>query len=365
MSVIYEISLNRTFSEAFFFNLSPINILNNFDNYLDIENSCFKTIDKNVLNNIKNKKLTLIIKLINEGDIDENGLRIFQKLLNHYGIPNDECILIHDSYRLPHTSIKNYQIHNHLYLKSGEANELDSKNKLNKSIIKNKQYRFHLPIRRFRYHRLLLLDKLYSDYPNFIDSNLVSYDINVDIDTQLNIKSLNDFDGTEIFKKYLTLTIAKFIDTNDIENLNGYGYENKDTYFNSYFTIVTETYFFESYYYISEKTFKPIAHMHPFIILGRPGIIDYLKKFGFKTFHPFIDESYDMEEDNDKRFQMVCNEITKLNELSTEELDNIMDKITDILEHNQKQLLKLGGKNKMLYNLNQYIKKNINIVNLI
>ena len=32
-----------------------------------------------------------------------------------------------------------------------------------------------------------------------------------------------------------------------------------------------------------------------------------------------------------------------------EELDNIMDKITDILEHNQKQLLKCGGKTKMLY----------------
>lgn len=340
MSVIYEISLNRTFSEAFFFNLSPINILNNFDNYLDIENSCFKTIDKNVLNNIKNKKLTLIIKLINEGDIDENGLRIFQKLLNHYGIPNDECILIHDSYRLPHTSIKNYQIHNHLYLKSGEANELDSKNKLNKSIIKNKQYRFHLPIRRFRYHRLLLLDKLYSDYPNFIDSNLVSYDINVDIDTQLNIKSLNDFDGTEIFKKYLTLTIAKFIDTNDIENLNGYGYENKDTYFNSYFTIVTETYFFESYYYISEKTFKPIAHMHPFIILGRPGIIDYLKKFGFKTFHPFIDESYDMEEDDLKRLRMIQIEIDKFANKTKEEKDDFLNNVKDICVHNQTLFLK-------------------------
>jgi hypothetical protein len=94
MSVIHEILLNTTFGEAFFFNLSPIDILNDFDNYLSIENSCFKTIDKNILNNIKNKKLTLIIKLINEGDIDDKGLQIFQKLLNHYGIPNDECILI-------------------------------------------------------------------------------------------------------------------------------------------------------------------------------------------------------------------------------------------------------------------------------
>jgi hypothetical protein len=361
MSVIHEISLNGTFDEEFCFNLSPIVILNDFDNYLNIENSCFKTIDKNILNNIKNKKLTLIIKLTNEGDIDEMALQIFQKLLNHYGIPNDECILIHDSYRLPHTSIKNYQTHTHLYSKSREANELDSKNKLNKSIIKNKQYRFHLPIRRFRYHRLLLLDKLYSNYPDFIDSNLVSYDINA----QLNIKSLNSFNGTEIFKKYLTSTIAKFIDTDNIENVDGYGYENKDTYFNSYFTIVTETYFFEPYYYISEKTFKPIAHMHPFIILGRPGMIEYLKKFGFKTFHPFIDESYDLEENDDKRFEMVYSEIVKLNELSDEELDNFMDKIKDILHYNQQKLLQIGGHTKMISELNRYIIKNLNNKNLI
>ena len=167
------------------------------------------------------------------------------------------------------------------------------------------------------------------------------------------------------FKKYLTSNVAKFIDTNDIENVNGYGYENKNTYFNSYFTIVTETYFFESYYYISEKTFKPIAHMHPFIILGRPGMIEYLKKFGFKTFHPFIDESYDLEENNNKRFEMVYNEIVKLNELSDEELDNFMDKIKDILYYNQQKLLQIGGQTKMILELNRYIRKNLNKKNLI
>lgn len=359
--MIYEIILKKTFGEVFFFNMFPNDILNNFDNYLNIENSFLKTIDTNILENIKNKKLTLIVKLTNEGDIDIMGIQIFEKLLNHYGIPNTACILIHDSYRLPTTSIKSYQIHNHLFSKSDESIKLSKEKKLNISVLKNKKYKFHLPIRRFRYHRLLLLDRLFSKYPNFIDSNLISYDIN----TENNNKELKSNNISEPLKQHMLSTIAKFIDTDNIENVDGYGYENKDTYFNSYFTIVTETYFFEPYYYISEKTFKPIAHMHPFIILGRPGIIEYLKKFGFKTFHPFIDESYDLEENDDKRFEMVCNEIIKLNELSTEELDNIMDKITDILEHNQKQLLKCGGKTKMLYDLNEYIRKNSNIINLI
>ena len=359
--MIYEIILKKTFGEAFFFNMSPNDILNNFDNYLNIENSFLKTIDTNILENIKNKKLTLIVKLTNEGDIDIMGIQIFEKLLNHYGIPKTACILIHDSYGLPTTSIKSYQIHNHLFSKSEESINLSKEKKLNISVLKNKKYKFHLPIRRFRYHRLLLLDKLFSKYPNFIDSNLISYDIN----TENNNEKLKSSSISEALKQYMLSNVVKYIDVNDIENVKGYRSEFQKVYSKSYFTIVTETYFFEPYYYISEKSFKPITHMHPFIILGRPGTLEYLKKFGFKTFDPFINESYDMEQDNDKRFEMVCNEIIKLNELSTEELDNIMDKITDILEHNQKQLLKCGGKIKMLYDLNEYIRKNINIINLI
>jgi hypothetical protein len=359
--MIYEIILKKTFGETFFFNMSPNDILNNFDNYLNIENSFLKTIDTNILENIKNKKLTLIVKLTNEGDIDIMGIQIFEKLLNHYGIPNTACILIHDSYRLPTTSIKSYQIHNHLFSKSDESINLSKEKKLNISVLKNKKYKFHLPIRRFRYHRLLLLDKLFSKYPNFIDSNLISYDIN----TENNNEKLKSSNISEPLKEYMLSNVVKHIDVNDIENVKGYRSEFQKVYSKSYFTIVTETYFFEPYYYISEKSFKPIAHMHPFIIFGRPGILAYLKKFGFKTFHPFIDESYDLEENNDKRFEMVYNEIVKLNELSDEELDNFMDKIKDILHYNQQKLLQMGGQAKMIHELNGYIIKNLDKKNLI
>lgn len=359
--MLYQISLEGTFKELFFFNLSPVDILNDFDNYLNIETSCFKTIDTEILYNIKNKESTLLIELANEGDIDEMGIEIFERLLNHYNIPKNKCILAHDSYRLPNTSITNYQIHTHMYSKSKESIELYSENKLNKLIHKDKKYKFHLPIRRFRYHRLLLLDKLYSKYPNFIDSNLVSYDINTEINTEM----LNDFNGSENLKKYLKSNVTKFIDVTDIENVRGYDSEFKEVFENSYFTIVTETYFFEPYHYVSEKTFKPIAHLHPFIIMGRPGILQYLKKFGFKTFHPFIDESYDLEEDNDKRFQMIYDEIVKLNELSTNELDIMMEDVKDILYHNQQQLLNMGGQLKMTTDLFKYIRKNLHNKTLI
>jgi len=47
--------------------------------------------------------------------------------------------------------------------------------------------------------------------------------------------------------------------------------------------------------YISEKSFKPIAHSHPFVIQGTQGNLQYLRSRGFETFSHVIDESYDQE----------------------------------------------------------------------
>jgi hypothetical protein len=47
--------------------------------------------------------------------------------------------------------------------------------------------------------------------------------------------------------------------------------------------------------YISEKSFKPIAHSHPFVIQGTWGNLQYLQSRGFETFSHVIDESYDQE----------------------------------------------------------------------
>lgn len=46
---------------------------------------------------------------------------------------------------------------------------------------------------------------------------------------------------------------------------------------------------------ISEKTYKPIAFYHPFLILGPQSILKCLKSLGFETFENLFDESYDTE----------------------------------------------------------------------
>ena len=77
------------------------------------------------------------------------------------------------------------------------------------------------------------------------------------------------------------------------------------------FSVVAETWT-HGHTFVSEKTFKPIAFKHPFIIAGTLGTLDYLRKENFETFGHLIDESYDSESDETKRLLQVITEIKRL-----------------------------------------------------
>ena len=98
--------------------------------------------------------------------------------------------------------------------------------------------------------------------------------------------------------------------------------------------IVTETVFYENKLHLTEKIFKPIVVQRPFILVGAPGNLKYLKSYGFKTFSNWIDESYDEIEDSDLRLQKITTEIEKLCKLSMGELEQMHSSMTEILEYN-------------------------------
>lgn len=98
--------------------------------------------------------------------------------------------------------------------------------------------------------------------------------------------------------------------------------------------IVSETIFYYDKLHLTEKIFKPIVHKRPFMLLGAPGNLEYLKTYGFKTFDRWIDESYDKEKDNSRRIEMVIGELEKLNRLSPNELNLMYLEMSEILEHN-------------------------------
>ncbi len=118
------------------------------------------------------------------------------------------------------------------------------------------------------------------------------------------------------------------------------GFDFKETYQKVYFDVVTESCFATDSIYCSEKIYKPISQLLPFLVLGPNGILEKVKQQGFKTFSPFIDESYDDEANHEKRFLMVVNEINRICSFPIKDLHKWYYDILDTLEFNQKHLLK-------------------------
>jgi hypothetical protein len=114
---------------------------------------------------------------------------------------------------------------------------------------------------------------------------------------------------------------------------------NEDTIIKSWISIISEASFGEDTCFISEKTFKVIAAGHPFIILGNKHSLKALHEMGYKTFHPFIDESYD-ELNTWDRMNSIVKCVKDLTQRSHEELLEWYNSIESIIEHNIKNLEK-------------------------
>jgi hypothetical protein len=113
----------------------------------------------------------------------------------------------------------------------------------------------------------------------------------------------------------------------------------------SYFSIVTETAFYDNQshginsMFLTEKILKCFACMHPFILLCRPHSLAELRRIGYKTFAPFINESYDTIEDDKERLSCIFNEIHRLMSKTTEEWIVWQNEIKEIVEYNNNHFL--------------------------
>ena len=141
------------------------------------------------------------------------------------------------------------------------------------------------------------------------------------------------YSSLESFKSKLPLEIDS---VNLEERKWSFELFNTNYYGDSYFQIVTENQFLshEDQLSFTEKIWKPITNLQPFILMADRYQIKKLKEWGFKTFHPFIDESYDDVLDKDKRQKMIFKQIEILCSKSLEEIHDWYWSIEKILLHN-------------------------------
>ena len=90
------------------------------------------------------------------------------------------------------------------------------------------------------------------------------------------------------------------------------------------------------YFEPTEKTVKPIRAGMPFVIVGCQKFLYRLKKMGFKTFHPIIDESYDLIDNKLERVKSAFNSFLNL---SKQDPLIIRKQLQEVLDHNKKCML--------------------------
>ena len=130
--------------------------------------------------------------------------------------------------------------------------------------------------------------------------------------------------------------------------------EDKPWHDNSYFSVVNETNFYHTLnrpippismfhtdgVFISEKLYKPLAYKHPFIVVGLPKTLEYIKRCGYQTFEGIFDESYDNIKDDHKRMDALIEQILELSTWSDEKWIGLQPRIKEIVEHNCAWLIK-------------------------
>lgn len=92
-------------------------------------------------------------------------------------------------------------------------------------------------------------------------------------------------------------------------------------------------------WWITEKTVKNLYVGKPFIVMAGYKALDKIRSLGFKTFSPWIDESYNEIENNYQRFEAIKQEINRLGALRSQDLANMYQNLLPILEHNRQHFL--------------------------
>jgi hypothetical protein len=170
----------------------------------------------------------------------------------------------------------------------------------------------------------------------WLDQSYWSYNI-IDIDDRLcdNPIETYEFDGLEEYMKHFVAGAPYVCDSLTEQQHNSHWQYVAEHFDNSYCNIVLETLYDAEQSggtFITEKTFKPIRHAQPFVVFGTAGTLQVLRDLGYRTFDHAIDNSYDLEPDNTKRFVKT---LQAIEQILNKDMHQWYISCKSDLEHNQ------------------------------
>lgn len=311
----------------------------------------FEFLTEKTLKDMREGRAILLLDQSHEGYQTEWLWNWFHQTLDHYKVPNRSIIyvtgnlLAYDQYVswcnthnlikkimvIPHTQFEHMIYENAMNRGRFENNPIASLEQQvhHKSINIHNIKDYNLLQKRLRSHRLWAFKTLH-------DAGILGFGL-------INMNSFNPINSwmerkyiTEEDSKVLNGHLPMYIDNipNNIKS-DDY-YINRipdDIMLNSWISLISEASFsdLDNTCFISEKTFKPIACGHPFMIWGNKNSLHYIREMGYKTFHPYIDETYDTLSTWD-RMSAIANSLKKFH--AVQDKLEWYKSISDILNHN-------------------------------
>jgi hypothetical protein len=193
--------------------------------------------------------------------------------------------------------------------------------------------------RRFRSHRinlLLGLEKL-----NLVDRSFISVGVVDPEQAHLTFAQVagdgNPALGTDrshVERFFSRLPLELDHETSLLEMCSDLSGKTGDFYSNSLLSVVTETNYEANEVTTTEKTFKPLMHRHPFIMVGAARTLASLKNMGYQTFDRWWSEQYDNIYDPNERMREILRVCEEIGTWDNEKILQFKREVKPILDHN-------------------------------
>jgi hypothetical protein len=325
---------NEFCSKKTFFVIEPFGHIDFFKNHI-------KQIDKGLFEKLKEINATIVINYSHEGHLNDYFVEEILKTISYKKI-----IFLYNDYLNDFTKYKSKNVSfikiNYYLNRSSRYFQHNLKSNDVSQILNYEEKKYHfLSFNQYpHHHRVKIISEIHKN--NIIDKFLISYNpkfydtlggVRYDYENQL--KDLGYIDD---YKLFISLEEKK-VDFETNFKISGYGFEDIRPYKESAMSLISDTIFFKPQGFVSEKVFKPIMYLQPFLVAGPPHYLKDIRDMGFKTFNGLIDESYDEELDDKVRLEKVIGEIIRLSNLPIEELKDKLRESEETLIYNQMKLL--------------------------
>lgn len=294
-----------------------------------------------VLRDIKNKKCKILIINVAEGyDLGLVEKLITEKIIHPYGLEYTNLVTLTGNFDnfspnfIPNVCFNDFENSISFYYSNSEKYFKRAIDYIYSNNVK--PYKFVCLQRRPKIQRLMLFSELYKRRDCGILTMGIGDENNFDDIDNLEYQ----FFDSKIYKKYKKQNLRNVLpyefDVNLSEN-NPFHDPNIEKYLDSYLHVVSETYFKtnNNQLFFSEKIYKPVIFLQPFIVFGQPYTLKKLQDLGFKTFSShYIDEEYDNIVDDRQRFLFALSQVKKIISMTHAQLHIMTKYFREILLHN-------------------------------